>query len=65
MQGEKTLYSRAYGMDIRIDKNDDGSLSAYEAFPFSNMYIFALRADRDTIIRRFDVSGSIRRWLAE
>ena len=50
-------------MDIRIDKNDDGSLSAYEAFPFSNMYIFAMRADRDTIIRRFDVSGSIRRWL--
>jgi hypothetical protein len=60
---EKTFYGRAYGMDIRIDKNEDGTLSAYEAFPFSGMYLFSMRGDRETIIRRFDVSGSLRRWL--
>lgn len=63
MQGEKTFYGRAQGMDIRIDKNEDGSLSAYEAFPFSGLYMFVMRADRETILRRFDVSGAVRRWL--
>ncbi len=50
-------------MDIRIEKNPDGTLSGYEAFPFSGMYVFVMRGDREAILYRFDVTGSIRRWL--
>ncbi len=60
---EKTFYGRAYGMDIRVDKNPDGTLSGYEAFPFSGKYVFVMRGEREDVLRRFDVSGSIRRWL--
>jgi hypothetical protein len=62
-QIEQTFFSRAYGMDIRIDKHEDGTLSVYEAFPYSGFYIFAIRSDRETVMKRFDVSGSIRTWL--
>ena len=50
-------------MDIRVEKNQDGTLDVYEAFPCSGMYAFLDRGEREAIIRRFDVSGSIRRWL--
>jgi hypothetical protein len=63
MDLETTFYGRAYGMDIRIDKHDDGTLSAYEAFPFSGLYLFAMQGDEATILRRFDVSGALREWL--
>ena len=61
-QVERTFFGRAYGMDIRVDKHEDGSLSVYEAFPYSGLYVFNLRGDRETVIKRFDVSGSIQRW---
>lgn len=50
-------------MDIRVEKNEDGTLSVYEAFPFSGMYAFVDSGEREAILHRFDVSGSIRRWL--
>lgn len=62
-QAEWVFFARAYDMDIRVVKNEDGSLSVYEAFPCSGMYAFLDRGEREAIIRRFDVSGSIRRWL--
>ena len=60
---EKTFYGRAYGLDIRVEKNDDGTLSAYEAPAFSGRYIFAMRDEQATVLRKFDVSGSIKEWL--
>jgi hypothetical protein len=62
-QVERTFFGRAYGMDIRVDKHKDGTLSVYEAFPYSGLYVFVLRADRETVIKRFDVSGSVQNWL--
>ena len=60
---ERNHVSRAYGMDIRVIKNDDGTLSVYEAFPNSGLYAFVARDEREPILKRYDVSGSIRRWL--
>lgn len=59
---ERMFLGRAYGMDIRVEKNDDGTLSVYEASPFSGMYVFVARGECETVLYRFDVSGSIRRW---
>jgi hypothetical protein len=58
----RIFYGRAHDMFLRIEKNPDGSLSVYEAF-VSGMCRFIRRDTREEILRRFDVSGSIRRWL--
>ena len=60
---EKTFYGRAYGLDIRVEKNDDGTLSAYEAQAFSGHYVFVMRDEQAAVLRKFDVSGSIKEWL--
>ena len=60
---EKTFYGRAYGLDIRIEQHDDGTLSAYEAQAFSGRYVFVLRDEQSVILKHFDVSGSIKEWL--
>ena len=60
----KTRYNgRAYGMDIRVEKEDDGTLSVYEAPPFSDVYRFVRRGPADEIIRHYDVSGSMRKFF--
>lgn len=60
---EKTFYGRAYGLDIRVEKNDDGTLSAYEAPAFTGSYVFVMRDEQTAVLKKFDVSGSIREWL--
>ena len=57
------LISKTYGMGIRVIKNDDGTLSVYEAFPNSGLYSFVARDEREVILKRYDASGEIRRWL--
>lgn len=57
------FFTRAYGMDIRIEKNDDDTLSAYEAQAFSRRYVFVMRDEKEIVLRHLDVSGSIREWL--
>ncbi len=58
----KTRYNgRAYGMDIRVEKEDDGTLSVYEAPPFSNAFRFVKRGSADEIISHYDVSGGMRK----
>jgi hypothetical protein len=60
----KTRYSgRAYGMDIRVEKEDDGTLSVYEAPPFSDAYRFVKRGPAAEIISHYDVSGSMRKFF--
>jgi hypothetical protein len=57
----KTRYNgRAYGMDIRVEKEDDGTLSVYEASPFSEAFRFVKRGPADEIVSHYDVSGSMR-----
>jgi hypothetical protein len=59
----KTRYNgRAYGMDIRVEKEDDGTLSVYEAPPFSGTYTFIRRGPAAEIISHYDVSGSMRKF---
>ena len=60
---EKTFYGRAYGLDVRIEQHDGGTLSAYETQAFSGRYVFILRDEESTILRLYDVSGSIKEWL--
>ncbi len=60
----KTRYNgRAYGMDIQVEKEDDGTLSVYEAPPYSEAYRFVRRGPADEIIRHYDVSGSMRKFF--
>ncbi len=60
----KTKYNgRAYGMDIRVEKEDDGTLSVYEAPPFSEAFRFVKRGPAAEIISHYDVSGSMRRFF--
>jgi hypothetical protein len=50
-------------MDIRVEKEDDGTLSVYEAPPFSDAYKFVKRGPTDEIISHYDVSGSMRKFF--
>jgi hypothetical protein len=50
-------------MDIRVEKEDDGTLSVYEAPPFSDAFGFVKRGPVDEIIRHYDVSGSMRKFF--
>lgn len=57
-----TYNGRAYGMDIRVEK-EEGTLSVYEAPPFSEAYRFVKRGPADEIISHCDVSGSMRKFF--
>ncbi len=60
----KTRYNgRAYGMDIRVEKEDDGTLSVYEAPPFSDVFRFVKRGPAAEIISHYDVSGSMQTFF--
>ena len=50
-------------MDIRVEKEDDGTLSVYEAPPFSGSFRFVKRGSADEIITHYDVSGSMRKFF--
>lgn len=56
-------YGRAYGMDIRVEKEDDGTLSVYEALPFSDAFRFIKRGTAAEIITHYDVSGTMRKFF--
>lgn len=58
-----TFNGRAYGMDIRVEKEDDGTLSVYEASPFSGSFKFVKRGPVDEIITHYDVSGSMKKFF--
>lgn len=62
-KAERIFFTRAYGMDIRVEKNDDGTLSVYEALPYADLYSFVAQGEQKEILKRYDVSGSIHRWL--
>lgn len=60
----KTAFNgRAYGMDIRVEREDDGTLSVYEAPPFSGSFRFVKRGPAAEIITHYDVSGSMRTFF--
>jgi hypothetical protein len=56
-------FTRSFGTDFRVEKNQDGTLSIFEAFPLSGFCSFISRDEREAILKRFDVTGAIRRWL--
>ena len=54
---------RAYGLDIRVEWEDDGSLSVYGAEAYTEQYELLARGPVEEMVRRYDVSGGLRRWL--
>ncbi len=52
-------------MNIRIEKEDDGTLSVYEADPYLNVFQFVGRAPAAEVIARYDVSGTMRTFFKE
>ena len=58
-----TFRGRAYGLDIRVEREDDGTLSVYGSEAYADDYTLLARGPVEEIIGRFDVSGGLRRWL--
>ena len=50
-------------MDIRVEREDDGTLSVYGAEAYTEQYELLARGPVEEMVRRYDVSGSLRRWL--
>ena len=60
---ELTFLGRAYGLDIRVEREDDGTLSVYGSEPYTDNYTLLARGPVGEMVRRYDVSGGLRRWL--
>ena len=58
-----TYHGRAYGMDIRVKRESDGTLSVYEAPAFTELYTFVRRGPAEEIITHYDVSGTMRKFF--
>lgn len=56
---------RAYGLDIRVEREDDGTLSVYGSEPYADAYALLARGPVAAMVGRFDVSGGLRRWLEQ
>ena len=54
---------RAYGLDIRVEREDDGTLSVYGAEAYTEQYKLLARGPVEEMVGRYDVSGGLRRWL--
>ena len=54
---------RAYGLDIRVAQEDDGTLSVYGSEAYADDYTLLARGPVEEMVRRYDVSGGLRRWL--
>ena len=54
---------RAYGLDIRVEREDDGTLSVYGSEAYADDYSLLARGPVGEMVRRYDVSGGLRRWL--
>jgi hypothetical protein len=52
-------------MDIRVEREDDGTLSVYEALPFSNQFKLVKRGPADQTINHYDVSGSMKEFFKQ
>lgn len=50
-------------MDIRVEREDDGTLSVYGSEPYADAYTLLARGPVEEMVRRYDVSGGMRRWL--
>ncbi len=60
---ELTFLGRAYGLDIRVEQEDDGTLNVYGAEAYTEQYELLARGPVEEMVRRYDVSGGLRRWL--
>lgn len=50
-------------MDIRVEWEDDGSLSVYGSEAYADDYTLLARGPVEEMARRYDVIGGLRRWL--
>ena len=50
-------------MDIRVELEDDGTLTVYEAPPFSNRFKLVKHGPAAQIINHYDVSGSMKAFF--
>ena len=60
-----TFNGRAYGMDIRVEREEDGTLSVYEAPPFSGLFKFVKCGPAEEVFKLYDVSGSLRTFFKD
>lgn len=52
-------------MDIRVEQEDDGTLSVYEAPPFSDQFKLIKRGPAAQVINHYDVSGSMKEFFGQ
>ena len=60
---ELTFLGRAYGLDIRVEREADDTLSVYSSEPYTDNYTLLARGPVEEMVGRYDVSGGLRRWL--
>lgn len=60
---KNSFWGRAYGLDIRVEREDDETLSVYGSEAYADDYTLLARGPVREIVGRFDVSGGLRRWL--
>ena len=60
---ELTFSGRAYGLDIRVEREADETLSVYGPEAYADDYTLLARGPVEEMVGRFDVSGGLRRWL--
>lgn len=60
---ELTFLGRAYGLDIRVEREVDDTLSVYGSEPYADDYTLLARGSVEEMVGRYDVSGGMQRWL--
>lgn len=50
-------------MDIRVEREDDDTLSVYGSEAYADDYTLLAQGPVEEMVRRYDVSGGLRRWL--
>lgn len=62
-QTRSIFRGRVYDLDIRVEKEDDGTLSVYGSEAYADDYTLLARGPVEEIVGRFGVSGGLQRWL--
>lgn len=56
---------RAYGLDIRVEREADGTLGVYGSVAYAAHDTLLANGSTEESVGRFDVSGGLLRWLEQ
>lgn len=62
---EQNIGGRSYGLDIRVERETDGTLVVYGSVAYAAHDTLLANGSTEELIGRYDVSGALRRWLEQ